>query len=92
MSAAAASEPIDVDEAPDIISEHTQTHETLKATNAESTNSDHIAENPGAASHVRTRPLSVRQERKLVTYLDDKMLDLMRNFKKRCAYFAVPFK
>lgn len=34
-------------------------------------------------AHLRTRPLSARQERRLVEYVDDKILDLTRNFKKR---------
>ena len=34
--------------------------------------------------YAQTRPLSARQERRLVAYLDDALLDLTRNFKKRC--------
>jgi hypothetical protein len=33
--------------------------------------------------HLRTKPLSSRQERRLVSYLDDQFLQLTRGFKKR---------
>lgn len=37
-------------------------------------------------THARTHPLSMRQERRLVAYLDDALYDLLSNFKKR--YFT----
>lgn len=34
-------------------------------------------------NRVRTRALTARQERKLVEYVEDGLLDVMRNYKKR---------
>ena len=36
------------------------------------------------SSPIRTRALTARQERRLVEYVEDMFLDIMRNYKKRC--------
>ena len=43
-------------------------------------------ESQAGPSHLRTHALSAKQERKLVDYIEDKFLDVTRNYKKR--YFV----
>lgn len=35
------------------------------------------------SNHIRTQALTSKQERKLIDYIEDKFLDITRNFKKR---------